>query len=214
MNNLSKQMLAEFLGVATFVTSIIGAITSGQPLPQAALATTLGLMILLTAGISGGHLNPAVSLYFFARKQIDINTFGAYLVAQLLGGVAGSLLGSWLWQKVALLPTTDNGATPVLVVSELIATLVLVRIVASLANSGRGALIPAAVGLWVFAAATYTPTGAQANPAVAVGLLFSWAGGHPLGTQLVLILAQLAGALFAVVLGNIFDAPVAKGKKK
>ena len=210
MNTMMKRAVAEFLGVTFFVTAITAATTSGVALPQLSLSITLGLMILLTAGISGGHLNPAVSLYFLARKAIGTTDFVAYVVAQLLGGVAGAVLGSILWGKMAMMPAADNGATPASVTAELLATAGLVWLVGTLARTNRGAIIPVVVGAWVLSAAMFTPTGAQANPAVSLGLLFHPLGGHPVGTQLVLILAQLAGALVAVVLVNFFDEKASK----
>jgi glycerol uptake facilitator-like aquaporin len=210
MNTLAKKMLAEFIGVTVFVTSIYGALLSGTAIATIALATSLGLMILLTAGISGGHLNPAVSLYFFARKAIDAPHLLAYIVAQLAGGFAGSLIGSTLWQKTIQAPTMDNGNSLATLLAEFFSTVGLVWLVGALAKSNRGALIPAAVGLWVAAAAAFTPTGAQANPAVSFGLLFFPGGGHPVGTQGGLILVQLAGAMVALVLINIFDEKPAK----
>jgi glycerol uptake facilitator-like aquaporin len=210
MNNLVNKMLAEFIGVALFVTAIYGAVISGSGIATIALATTLGLMILMTAGISGGHLNPAVSLYFFARKEIDAQHLLSYIVAQLAGGFVGAVLGSTIWQKTIQAPSMDNGNSAATLVSEFLATAVLVWLVGTLAKTNRGALIPAAVGLWVAAAAAFTPTGAQANPAVSFGLLFFPGGGHPVGTQAGLVLVQLAGALVALVLINFFDQKPAK----
>jgi arsenate reductase len=210
MNTLAKKMLAEFIGVTVFVTSIYAAVISGTVIATIALATTLGLMILLTAGISGGHLNPAVSLYFFARKAIDAPHLLAYIVAQLAGGFVGAVLGSTMWGKMIQAPTMDNGNNVATLFAEFFSTVGLVWLVGALAKSNRGALIPAAVGLWVAAAAAFTPTGAQANPAVSFGLLFFPGGGHPLGTQGGLILVQLAGAMVALVLINIFDEKPAK----
>jgi glycerol uptake facilitator-like aquaporin len=210
MNNLVNKMLAEFVGATLFVTAIYGAVISGSGIFSIALATTLGLMILMTAGISGGHLNPAVSLYFFARKEIDAQHLLSYIVAQLAGGFVGAVLGSTIWQKTIQAPSMDNGNSAATLVSEFLATAVLVWLVGTLAKTNRGALIPAAVGLWVAAAAAFTPTGAQANPAVSFGLLFFPGGGHPVGTQAGLVLVQLAGALVALVLINFFDQKPAK----
>ena len=43
-------------------------------------------------GISGGHLNPAVTLGFLVHATIDARTAGAYIGAQLLGAVLAALL--------------------------------------------------------------------------------------------------------------------------
>ena len=195
MNTLLKKGLAEFLAVTLFLASIIG--TAGAELPRLALATTLALGILLTAGISGGHLNPAVSLYFFAKKQLGASELVTYIAAQLLGGWVGVNLGAFLMGK-SLAGVAAAAATPstAAIVGEVIATAVLVWIVGSLAAADKGNLIPWAVGLWISAAAAFTATGAQANPAVSFGLMFN--GGN-LATTGWLAVAQLAGATLAIV---------------
>lgn len=204
MLNLARKGVAEFLGVTLFVTAIIG--TSGAELARLALATTLALGILLTASISGGHLNPAVSIYFFAKKQLGVAELFTYIVAQLLGGLAGANLGAFLMGKTAPgMSATGSAPTSAAIVGELIATAVLVWIVGSLAAADKGNLIPWAVGLWISAAAAFTATGAQANPAVTFGLLFN--GGN-LQTTGVLVITQLGGVVLAM-LGMMFF-----GKKK
>ncbi|MEN9288202.1 MAG: hypothetical protein RLZ88_872, partial [Actinomycetota bacterium] len=82
-----------------------------------------------------------------------------------------------------------------------------VWIVGSLAASDKGNLIPWAVGLWVSAAAAFTATGAQANPAVTFGLLFNGKGLAETGW---LVVAQLVGTAIAVLLMMAFKP----GKKK
>ena len=70
---LLKKALAEFLGVTLFLTAICGAaVYQNKELGTAALAAVLGLAILVTAPISGGHLNPIVSIYFFSRREIGL----------------------------------------------------------------------------------------------------------------------------------------------
>ncbi|MFM5968393.1 MAG: aquaporin [Micrococcales bacterium] len=204
MLNLARKGVAEFIGVALFVTAIIG--TSGAELARLALATTLALGILLTAGISGGHLNPAVSLYFFAKKQLTAGELLTYIAAQLLGGLAGANLGAFLMGKT-LGGITGAASAPssAAIVGELIATAVLVWIFGSLAATNKGNLIPWAAGLWISAAAAFTATGAQANPAVTFGLLFN--GGN-LQTAGALVISQLGGVVLAL-LGIMFF-----GKKK
>jgi glycerol uptake facilitator-like aquaporin len=204
MLNLARKGVAEFLGVTLFVTAIIG--TSGAELARLALATTLALGILLTAGISGGHLNPAVSIYFFAKKQLGAGELVTYIVAQLLGGLAGANLGAFLMGKaVPGMSASGSAPTSAAIVGELLATAVLVWIVGSLAAADKGNLIPWAVGLWISAAAAFTATGAQANPAVSFGLLFN--GGNLQATG-ALVIAQLGGVVLAM-LGMMFF-----GKKK
>lgn len=210
MLNLAKKGLAEFLGVTLFLTAIVGTgapSTAPAELARLALATTLALAILLTASISGGHLNPAVSLYFYAKKQISVTELLTYVAAQLLGGLAGTHLGAWLTAKT--LPGISPLSTSPYAfefVGEVLATAVLVWIVGSLAAGGKGNLIPWAVGLWISAAAAFTGTGAQANPAVTFGLMFH---GGDLGRTGWLVVAELVGAAVALLVMMFFNS----GKK-
>lgn len=201
--NLIKKGVAEFLGVTVFLTAIVGSTSiGGTELPRLALATTLALMILLTAGISGGHLNPAVSLYFYAKKQLSVTELGTYLVAQLLGGLAGTHLGAYLAAKPLAGPSTSGTAPqPQFIVAEVVATAVLVWIVGYLAANDKGNLIPWAVGLWVSAAAAFTLSGSQANPAVTFGLMFT---GKGVGETGWLVVAQLGGTVIAMLLLALF----------
>ncbi|MFM5905173.1 MAG: aquaporin [Micrococcales bacterium] len=214
MSALARKLFAEFLGVAVFVTAIVGVNTPmmGSALAGLAAATTLGLMILATASFSGGHLNPAVSLYFFARKQLSVTDFVAYVAAQLLGGLTGAYLGGAIWG----FPGGPNisQATPAgSFASEILATAILVTLVGHLAQSKQGQLIPVAVTAWVFAAGTFTSSGAFANPAVTLGRVFaSHAGISPSGAGSY-VLAQVIGCLVAVILvGYVFN-PAVGGKK-
>jgi len=215
INALLQKTIAEFLGVLMFLSSIVAAVAnSGSDSfeAHAALAATLGLAILLTAGVSGGHLNPAVSLYFYAKKAISLSELGAYVVAQLAGALAGAFIGAQIVGKSITGFTTSSAApSAAAIIGELFATGGLVFLVGYLAANKLGNLIPAAVGLWVMAAAGFTITGAQANPAVSFGLSIV---GQAFDFSAWIILAQLAGGAIAMVFLQVFAATPAKAAKK
>ena len=217
MNSLVRKAVAEFLGVAIFVASIVGATYSSPVTPIAglALAVTLGLMVLLTSDTSGGHLNPAVTLFFAAKRELPWATAVTYWVAQIGGGIFGGWLGGMLWgQDLWTVSNKSIGNGQVL--SEIVATAGLVWLVGYLASRGRGTLIPVAVAAWVFAAGTFTGSGAAANPAVTIGRMFTLNSTAAIGVEqgLYFILAQVAGVLIAV-LGLMFVTPLGgKAKKK
>ena len=211
LNSTLKKAIAEFLGVLMFVTSIVASISSQRPLPQLALAITLGLAILITAGISGAHLNPAVSLFFYARRELSLVGLAVYIVAQIAGAFAGAAIGAFLWEKSITGFTANSMPAWSTIGGELFATGGLVFLIGFLVTNKRVALIPAAVALWVFAAATFTQTGAQANPAVSLGLTIA---GQGTTSTAWFILAQLAGALIATGFLIVFNAKVAKPAKK
>jgi glycerol uptake facilitator-like aquaporin len=211
INNLVRTSISELFGVMVFVTSIVAA-NFNPTFHNLALASTLGVMILLTSGVSGGHLNPAVSLFFFARKEINLSTLVSYWVAQLSGAALGIYLGFAISgsEVKAVLAPAGIPANAVFI-GELFSTTVLVIIIHRLASTKRANLIPLAVGFWVLAASTYTLTGAQANPAVTFALMLR--DGFTQG-NLSIILAEFAGALLALLYIIVLDDKAKKSKKK
>ena len=88
---------AEFVGTALFVLVGAGSVianTGGAAGLAIALAHGIGLAVIVTImlPISGGHINPAVSVGLWLGKQIDSLTLGKYVLAQLLGAIVGALL--------------------------------------------------------------------------------------------------------------------------
>lgn len=210
INKDLRSALAEAIGVMLFVTSIV-AVNFNPTFQNVALAGTLTLMILVTATVSGGHLNPAVTLFFFARKAISLVTLIQYLVAQLLGAFAGlylgyALSGSTVTAKITPAGISESGAF----IGEVLATTVLIVIIARLASTDRAAIIPFAVGIWVLAASTFTLTGAQANPAVTFALMLrdGFTQNH-----LAIVLAEIVGALIAFVYISALDGKPKQAKK-
>ncbi len=94
----TKQFIAEFIGTFALIFVGVGAIamdhhTGGKSgLVGIALAhgLTIAVMASATAAISGGHLNPAVTIGVLAAGRIDSISAAVYIAAQLLGGIAGA----------------------------------------------------------------------------------------------------------------------------
>ncbi len=76
-----RQYLAEFLGSIVFIYVILA---TGHPL---AIGATLALVILITANISGGHMNPAVSVAMAAAGKLPVQELVPYCLAQIIGGL-------------------------------------------------------------------------------------------------------------------------------
>jgi glycerol uptake facilitator-like aquaporin len=203
----ARKLLAEFLGVTIFLTAIVGAVSSGSAVKTGALAAALALAILVTAPISGGHLNPAVSIYFYSRKELSLKELLGYIAAQIVGGFFGAWIGLTIWGKTV--SVVEGNASAGAILGELFATGGLVWLIGRLASTKNGHLIPGAVGIWVFAIATFTPTGGQANPAVTIALILAGQGGAAAAQ---LVLAELAGMLIASVFITIFAEKVAAKK--
>jgi aquaporin Z len=103
--SLIKRSAAELIGTFWLVLGGVGAAVlaakfSGGPglgnigIGFVGVALAFGLTVLTMAyafgPISGAHLNPAVSIGLWAGRRFPTSDLGAYIVAQLLGGVAGA----------------------------------------------------------------------------------------------------------------------------
>lgn len=212
LSPLLKRIAAEFLGTGVFVTAIVGSVASGSPLHQLTLAIGLGMGILLASTVGAGHLNPLVSLYFFAKGKLALTELLGNIGAQLLGAVGGAWLGSSIWAKVLTLPSDSATYSQATILGEVAATTGLIIIIGQLVKAKRPELLAVAVPAWVFSAGTWTGTGAQANPAVSFALLFT---GQSVQNTGVYVLAQLGGLLAAVAVLTIMGDPAkTKSKKK
>ena len=90
-----KKYIAEFIGTAVLVLFGTGiAVVSGGNLVATSLA--FGLAIIAEAyvigNISGCHVNPAVSLSMLISKKLDTKDFICYVIAQILGAIAGTAI--------------------------------------------------------------------------------------------------------------------------
>jgi aquaporin Z len=97
--SLSKRAIAEFLGTFWLVFGGCGAAVLDAAFPQLGIgflgvALAFGLTVLTMAfaigHISGCHLNPAVSAGLVVGKRFPASEFLPYVVAQVLGGIAGA----------------------------------------------------------------------------------------------------------------------------
>jgi len=97
--SLSKRATAEFVGTFWLVFGGCGSAVLAAAFPQVGIgllgvALAFGLTVLTMAyaigHISGCHLNPAVSVGLCVGKRFPASELGAYIVAQVLGAVAGS----------------------------------------------------------------------------------------------------------------------------
>jgi len=73
--------LAEFAGSLFFVYIFLA---TGNPL---AIGAALALSILVTMNVSGGHINPAVTLALATKGDIGTNEIIPYILSQIFGGL-------------------------------------------------------------------------------------------------------------------------------
>ena len=97
--DLSKKLGAEFIGTFWLVLGGCGSAVLAASFPSVGIgllgvSLAFGLTVLTMAfavgHISGCHLNPAVSLGLWSGGRFPANELGPYIVAQVLGGVAGA----------------------------------------------------------------------------------------------------------------------------
>lgn len=114
-----KAYVAEFIGTFALIFVGVGAITADYisgacGLVGIALAhgLTIAVMASATAAVSGGHLNPAVTIGALAAGKIDgVNAVG-YVVSQCLGGIAAAAMLKLCLPAAAL--ESVNMGTPAL----------------------------------------------------------------------------------------------------
>jgi arsenate reductase len=209
INATLQKLIVEFLGATLFLIALSASISHSLVVPELAIAATFGLALLITSGISGGHLNPAVSLYFYSRKALSLRDFLLYVAAQIGGALFGTFIGMQLWGK-AVRPLNLGSAPDISVLlGEWVATGGLVFLFGFLVATKRANLIPLTAAIWIFSAASFTQSGSQANPAVSLALILN---GQGVATTGWIIIAQLVGLLAAILGVMVFTAKPSKAK--
>ncbi len=213
MPSLVRRVVAEWLGTAFLLAAVVGSGIMAQKLAGGNIALALlcntiptgailVVLILVFGPLSGAHFNPAVTLAFAWRGETPWRTALLYIVAQILGGVAGVWVAHLmfelpLWQT-SLTTRTGGGQW----FAEGVATFGLLLTIFGCA-ARTPAAIPYAVGLYITSAYWFTASTSFANPAVTIARSLSdtFAGIAPSGVA-AFVLAQLAGAGLAVALAH------------
>jgi aquaporin related protein len=178
-----RALIAEYLG--TLLLVFMGTLLAVSPVTVDPIAgpfaggLALGSIIQAVCHVSGGHINPAMSLGFFAARRMSLVKAALYAVAQCLGAISGSAILKAITPEVH---QTSMGVTeihPDLVPSqgfaiEICITFILVFMTVSATDSRRSDVngsVPLAIGIYVVAAglAAGPFTGASMNPARSLG---------------------------------------------
>jgi len=208
---MARPLLAEGLGTAALLAVVIGSGVmaerlcggnAGLALLANTLATVFGLYVLieLLGPLSGAHFNPAVSLVQALCGALPRRWLAPYVGAQLLGAV----LGAWLVHAMFELPLLQFSqhvrSGPAQWLAEAVASAGLLLVVLRAPAGRASALVAAYIG----AAYWFTASTSFANPAAALGRMFSdsFAGIAPASVP-GFALAELAGALLGLALHRL-----------
>jgi MIP family channel proteins len=184
---LRHALLGEFLGTALLVLLGDGVVASVVLLNKQAdwIVITTGWALAVTLGIyvsgrlSGGHLNPAVTLAFMVARRIEAYMAGVYVAAQLLGAIAAAFVAKMV-VPIALYTGARGGGQVVsldvsfgqAVTVELVATFIVVWVVFATAVDSKAPRVGGlAIGFAMTAGilAIGPLTGGSLNPARAIG---------------------------------------------
>jgi arsenate reductase len=214
---LWRRLLAELLGSAFLAAVVIGSGIAAQRLSpgqtglellENAAATAAGLfaIILMFGPVSGGHFNPVVSFVDAAFGGLSWRDAAAYLPVQVAGCIGGAVIANLMFALPAVSISTKHRASPAHFLSEIVATLGLMLVIFALARSGRSSATPAAVGAYIGAAYFFTSSTSFANPAIAVGRMFSdtFAGIAPSSVPSFIAAEIVGGALAIAVIKMLY----------
>lgn len=212
MFDLPRRLTAEALGTAMLVATVVGSGIMADRLSVDTAVSLLGntlptgailvVLITLLGPISGAHFNPAVTMVFALRREIDVRSAFFYLAAQFAGGVAGTFLAHAMFDLPLLQVSATIRTGPGQWLAEVVATFGLVLTILA-GIRFRSEAIPWLVGLYITAAYWFTASTSFANPAVALArsLTDTFAGIRP-DDLAGFILAEIVGALVALLLAG------------
>ncbi len=199
---LKGQCISEFFGTGLFIffgaSCLCATILAGADfgLWEIAIVWGLGiaLAVYLTAGVSGAHLNPAVTIGLWLFAKFDRKKVIPYIIAQISGAFFGAMICYFIYHNLfsnyEVLHSLTRGSKESLALAgifttfphpsitvlhaaaiEVILTATLMSLILSLTDDGngvpKGPLAPLLIGILVavIGAATAPLTGFAMNPA-------------------------------------------------
>ncbi|MBY6219285.1 aquaporin [Qipengyuania aquimaris] len=211
--SLPRRLTAEAIGSFFLFAGVIGSGVMAEALAQgndalALLANTVAtgailyVLIAMLGPISGAHFNPAVTLAFALRREIEIRPALAFVLVQVAAGVIGAFAVHLMFDMPILQFSTKARAGLGQWTGEFVATFGLVLTILVLLRT-RAEAIPMAVALYITSAYWFTSSTSFANPAITLvrSLSDSFAGIAPADVP-GFVLAQIAGAIAAMALAG------------
>lgn len=213
---IARKLVAEGLGTAFLLLGVVGsgimadALTDDVALALLGNAVATGCIlfgIITTLGpISGAHFNPAVTLYFMARKEISAPDALAYIGVQIVAAVLGVWIAHVIFDLTLFQTSTTAHRTGAAQwISESVATFGLLFIIVG-GLRARPEAIPALVGFYITGAYFFTASTSFANPAVTIARTLSdtFAGILPAHAPMFIVMQLVGLGLSLAVLPWLF----------
>jgi glycerol uptake facilitator-like aquaporin len=210
--NLAKRLVAEGLGTAMLLATVVGSGIMGERLAGgnvavALLANTLAtgailVAIILTFGqISGAQFNPAVTISDAIQGGIKWRDVGPYILAQTIGAFVGVAIANTMFELPIFFTSQKARTGSAQFLSEFVATFGLLAVIWGCVRLPSKIIVPFAVAAYITAAYWFTSSTSFANPSVTLARSMSdtFAGIRPIDAPL-FIVAQLLGAFASTML--------------
>jgi aquaporin Z len=199
-----RALFAEFIGTGVFFAiafmCILSTLATGSlDLVVIAAGFGFGLLaaIMIGGAISGGHFNPAVTLAAVLDRRMDAMTGVAYVVAQIAGGILGTLLVLAVSNQDAVVGVTTQPGSGMsdldVLLLEIVFTAAFIAVILTVtAKAANYAAFAIPVTLFVIHLALVPFTGTSVNPARSIAPAVV---GGEFDSLWIYIVATLIGAL-------------------
>jgi len=225
-----KKYVAEFIGTFSLVlfgcgSAVIAGISGTGPsgIGLLGISIAFGFAVVAMAyaigGISGCHINPAVTIGVLTAGKISVKDAIGYMVAQFLGGILGAailyiilsgrpdfIMGEWAlgsngWGEGYL---GGYNTLSAFIIEAVMTFLFIFVILGTTSKYGNGAMAGLAIGvtLMLIHLVTIPVTGTSVNPARSLGPAI-FAGGKALSQLWLFFVAPITGAIIAALVWKL-----------
>jgi len=220
-----KRYLAEMIGTMVLVLLGCGsAVFNGGANSTAQVLTiafAFGLSVVAMAhaigGISGCHINPAITLGCWLTKRIETKDAMMYMVFQVIGAIIGSTILYFLVKGYAVDPSgtytgansyADSTSTTTAFLAEMIFTFIFVLVVLGVTDLKQGNVVVAGLAIGLSLTLIHIVcipiTGTSVNPARSIGPAI-FEGGRALSQLWLFIVAPFVGAALSALVWNLIS---------
>jgi aquaporin Z len=175
---LVSKLVSEFLGTFYLVLTVCFNVYGGSKSGAWSIAASLMCMIYALGNVSGAHFNPAVTVAIVlsgrGKMEGGIAAAGAYIVVQVLGGIAAATVVTFTMGRAHVFGPVGTATWGQVAVAEIMFTFVLCFVVLCVATTREPSkdMFGLAIGscVTVGGLAIGSLSGGSLNPAVSFGL--------------------------------------------